>query len=405
MNVLYLCEEYPPGKNGGIGTMVNVLGRELVRQGHNVYVVGLYPLGYGQADYEEDNGVKIWRLRYKADIGLVKGSYLFLDKLFLKLYKYTGLLHFDTVASTKNLFGLITNLIKKYNIDIIEMPDWNTFLHNSLTTIHIPSFTVPLIIKLNGSNSYFSKEMNIRINNRIFKAEHTLLNRANAIASASLYTAQKTKEIFNVSKEITILHNSINIPLDLGKRVPNNNIIFTGALIRKKGIISLLQAWNLVNIKYPDIKLHVYGKGPVSKLKKMLNKKSIASVFFHKHVTREVILKELSNASVAIFPSYSECFSFAPLEAMATGCPVIYSSRSSGHELITHNENGLLIDPDDINAIADAIIFLVNNKDLRNKIAEAGRKTIFEKFNITLSARRHILFYTKVITEEKSKIR
>ncbi|MDP4262312.1 MAG: glycosyltransferase family 4 protein [Bacteroidota bacterium] len=397
MNILYLCEEYPPGKNGGIGTMVNVLGRELVRQGHNVYVAGLYPPGYSQADYDEDKGVKVWRLRYKADIGLIKGNYSFFDTLYLKLYKYSALLHFDTIASARYLFGFIKDLVKEYNIDIIEMPDWNTFLHNSLTTSHIPSFEVPLVIKLNGSDSYFAREMNTRINSRIFKAEQALLNRANAIASASLYTAKKTKEIFKVSKEITVLYNSINIPSNVEKSAHSNTVIFTGALVRKKGIISLLQAWNLANTRCPRANLHIYGKGPVHKLKKLLTKDSGSSVFFHEHVSREILLRELSNSTVAIFPSYSECFSFAPLEAMAAGCAVIYSSRSSGPELITHNEDGFLIDPDDINAIADAIVLLLTNKDLRDKIAKAGKKTISEKFNITISARQHISFYNKVI--------
>jgi glycogen synthase len=46
MNILYICDEYPPGPNGGIGSVVQNLARELVKQGHKVYVVGLYPIGY-----------------------------------------------------------------------------------------------------------------------------------------------------------------------------------------------------------------------------------------------------------------------------------------------------------------------------------------------------------------------
>ena len=403
MNILYLCEEYPPGKNGGIGTMVNVLGRELVKQGHKVFVAGLYPLGYGQADYEEANGVEIWRLRYNADIGLVKGSYSFLDKLFLKLYKYTGLRHFDNLASTKYLFNFIRSIIQQYDIDLIEMPDWNNFLYNSLTTIHVPQFTVPLIIKLNGSKIYFSKEMKAPVNNSILKSESSLFKRADAITSVSFYTAQKTKEIFNIAKEITILHNAIEIPPDFKRQSVKGNVIFTGALIKKKGILSLLQAWNLVNKKFPLANLNIYGKGPVDKLKKLLNKNSISSVFFHNHVSRDILLEELANAGVAVFPSYSEGFSFAPLEAMAFGCPVIYSLRSSGPELITDNENGLLIDPDDIDAIANAIILLIGNKNLRDRVSDAGRKTVLEKYNITISAQQHISFYNKIINDQINK--
>jgi glycogen synthase len=397
MNILYICEEYPPGKNGGIGTMVQVLGRELVSQGHNVYVVGLYPLGYSQKNYEEDNGVKIWRLRYNTDIGIFKGSYSLLDKVFLKFYLFSGLKYIDTISSTKKLFNFINELITEYNIDIIEIPDWNTFLHNSLRSIQIPSFNVPLIVKLNGSHTYFSHELNEPIISGIFKSEAHLLKRADAIASASVYTAQETKKLFNLSKEITVLYNSVNIPAYVQKNNSNNNIIFTGALIKKKGIFSLLKAWNLVHEKRPEVFLDIYGKGPMIKFKKILTTKSLHSVRFHEHTKREVILEELSKAKMAIFPSYSECFSFAPLEAMSVGCPIIYSSRSSGIELIENNVNGLLIDPDNINVIAESIIKLLDNINLRNQIAEEGRMTVSNKFNIVYSAKDHISFYQTTI--------
>ena len=46
----------------------------MVRQGHSVYVIGLYLHGYGGADYEEDEGVRVWRLRYGTDIGLIRNA-------------------------------------------------------------------------------------------------------------------------------------------------------------------------------------------------------------------------------------------------------------------------------------------------------------------------------------------
>ena len=77
MNILYICDEYPPGKNGGIGTMVQVLGRELVKQGHNVHVAGLYGYRYGSSDYEEDKGVRVYRLRYGLNLRLNEKNRLY----------------------------------------------------------------------------------------------------------------------------------------------------------------------------------------------------------------------------------------------------------------------------------------------------------------------------------------
>jgi glycogen synthase len=47
MNILFICDEYPPGRHGGIGTVVQLTARALVSQGHNVVVAGFYDWAYG----------------------------------------------------------------------------------------------------------------------------------------------------------------------------------------------------------------------------------------------------------------------------------------------------------------------------------------------------------------------
>ena len=399
MNILYICEEYPPGKTGGIGTMVHVLGRELVKQGHNIYTVGLYPHGYAQANYEEDQGIKVWRLRYMTDVGLIKNNYSVTDILFWKCLKYSTLLHWDTRISSTRLFNFIKNIIEQYHIDIIEMPDWNTFLHNSLTTVHVPAFKIPVIVKLHGSYSYFQHEMNNPLPKKIFFSEKNLLSRADMISAVSLYTASETKKLFGITNFFSILYNTISIPRNSMVEKIDNKEVITGTHAKKKGIYSLLKAWNLVKRQIPSVTLHVYGKGPVNVLKKMLEKEALATVTFYGHISRETLLHELATAAIAVFPSYSECFSLAPLEAMTAGCAVIYTSKSSGPELIVDGVNGLLVNPDDINAIAKAIILLIEDKKLRQTIADAGKRSVSEKFNVANSAQQHIVFYNDVIRE------
>src|SRR4051812_5068560 len=83
MKVLFICDEYPPGKNGGIGTAVQSLARALVRMGHEAYVAGLYTYFYGQKNYENDQGVHVWRFRYGINLGVEKNIFCYkvLNKL------------------------------------------------------------------------------------------------------------------------------------------------------------------------------------------------------------------------------------------------------------------------------------------------------------------------------------
>jgi len=63
VNILYLCDEYPPGRHGGIGTAVRLLARQVAAQGHNVVVAGFYDWGYGGEDEFIDGQVKVYRFR------------------------------------------------------------------------------------------------------------------------------------------------------------------------------------------------------------------------------------------------------------------------------------------------------------------------------------------------------
>ena len=62
MNILFYCAEYPPYKTGGIGSVTKIFAEELVRRGHNVYVMGYYPENKSFPQYSVINGVHIYRL-------------------------------------------------------------------------------------------------------------------------------------------------------------------------------------------------------------------------------------------------------------------------------------------------------------------------------------------------------
>jgi len=395
MNILYICDEYPPGKNGGIGTMVQVLGRELVKQGHNVYVAGLYGYRYGSSDYEEDRGVRVYRLRYGLNLCLNEKNRLYniLEKLPNSIKR-----NLNGKRAFIKYLGFIERLIEKEKIDIIEVPDWNNFSFFIGFEIEWPTFKVPLVLKSNGSYTYFANESKSTLIKMFHSIDLKLYKRADALSAVSQYTANKNKQLFNISKDVKVLYNSIEIPdIKLDNVKQKQKIIFTGTLVTKKGIFQLMKAWNFVHEKFPNAELVIYGKGKIKPLKELLNEKSSATVYFKGHVSRNVLFQELSTATMAIFPSYSECFALAPLEALVVGCPIINSSRTSGKELITEKENGSLINPDNVEEIANKIIELIEDLNLQKKYSIKGREKVMGDFNIVNSAKDHINYYNEVI--------
>jgi glycosyltransferase involved in cell wall biosynthesis len=367
-----------------------------------VFVAGIYLPGYGQQDQEEDEGVKIWRFRLFRDYGLIKNNYSFLDTAILTLLKKTGLYSLATFKAVARFNHFIKSFISQYQIDIIEWPDFNEYFGYLKKPYPWPDLSVPLVVKFHGTNSYIQQQMHEQVNNLIFLQEKAHISRANALSSVSKNTAINYELFYNINRHIKVLYNSIDIPPMLYQDNHSNTIVYTGTLTKLKGIRSLLQAWNLVYDACPDAKLRIFGKGSFEAISGLLNPNALLSVRYEGFVTRDQLYAAFSDASGAIFPSFTECFAIAPLEAMAVGCPVIYTERVSGPELITNEINGLLIDPENFQQMADAILSLIKNPSLRNSFSKSGRQTIIDKFNIADSASDHIDYYQKVIKNYKT---
>jgi glycosyltransferase involved in cell wall biosynthesis len=397
LKILFICDEYPPGPHGGVGTYTRILARELVRQGHQVYVVGLYTYTYGQNDSDDDQGVKVWRLRYGPRLPAYPLNIL------NRVYRFIPAFIQQHVNGRKafNVFlDFIYALIEKEKIDVIEIPDWNSFSVHIGFDISWPPFPAPLVVKSHGSYTKIMHDLGKKENARMRRIDQALFSRADALASVSRDTAEIDRRLFGIEAPVEILYNGIEVPvMDKQESADGKNVVYSGSLTRPKGVFQLMRAWNNIHKKVPGAQLHIFGKGKITPLLKLLDADVRSSVFFHGHVSREQLFKELSGAGVAVYPSYTESFSLAPMEAMAVGCPVIYTKRSSGRELIDDRKDGLLVEPDHAEEIADRIVEVLTDSELRKRLSIQGRKKIKEQFNISVVAQKHVDFFRKVVGE------
>jgi glycogen synthase len=383
MRICFICPEYPPGPHGGIGSFTQLTARELVRLGHEVRVIGVYNKSYEALNYEVDQGVKVWRLH------ALKGKFGWI-RVWIKQYL------------------IIKKWINNKEIDLIEAPDsrgWYAFWGN---------LDVPLVLRSHGSNTYFAYLANAKINKFTKLLEKLSYNKANYYISVSKYTASITNKIFNNKKNFKIIYNGIELMphfvRDQNETV-NNKIIFSGTLVEKKGIIYLIEAMNLIYDKGIECSLEVYGKDAPFKdypsmkeylITNKINPKIKDKILFKGHVSRNQLLDEYQRSTVAVFPSLSEAFAYAPLEAMACGCPTVYSINGSGKELIEHGIDGLLIEPQKPESIANAILMILSNKDFAQKLSINALRKI-NNYSIEHTVLQTCNYYLFCIEDYKSK--
>ncbi|MBV8902070.1 MAG: glycosyltransferase family 4 protein, partial [Acidobacteriia bacterium] len=242
--------------------------------------------------------------------------------------------------------------------------------------------------------------------------ERAALQRADFWCSVCQYTAKRTQQAFNIqSKATAILYNPVELTVTPRGSERSTHVVFTGTLTFKKGVESLIRAWPLVIAECPDAFLHVYGKdGRTARggsmrahLEWLLPDHAHRSVRFHDHVPRAELLETLAQAAAAVFPSFAETFAMAPLEAMACGCPTIYSRRGSGRELIEDSRDGLLVDPGRPQEIAAAIVRLLRDRAFARKLGEAGRQRVSTVFSMAKLLPENVAFYEACIDSFQAK--
>jgi glycosyltransferase involved in cell wall biosynthesis len=397
MNILYLCDEYPPGRHGGIGTYVQLIARQMVKLGHKVIVAGMYSEGYGGDDEFIDEGVKVYRYRWEYGGNWADDGQSFLKRFVNRISLEMGIIEKNIIRSLASYQKKLDRIITDERIDIVEMPDYNDYIRFCRSFVSFPRLSVPVVLKMNGTITYFNNEAGLPTAPHVIKMEQAILNYATAVSSASSYTANKSAAYLQYNNPIKVLYNGINTTLKLSAASKDPlKVVFTGSLVQKKGIYQLAKAWNIVNQDIPDARLFVLGKGPQKKVGAYLNEAAKSSVIFKGHVAADELYVDLSGAAVAVFPSYSEAFALAPLEAMACGTAIINSNRTSGPELIDDKVNGLLIDPDDINGLAQAILSLLKDPELCFKLGRAGNEKVKAFFDIDIIARQTLAFYQSV---------
>lgn len=375
MRICFVCSEYPPGPHGGLGTLTQVLARALVRAGHQVCVVGVYPPSYAaRADTFEDRGVVVTRLLAPSH----KGGW---------------------IRARGKLYSTIRTWVRQGQVDLVEVPDYQGW------SAGWPSLEVPVIVRLNGSATYFSNELGRHAGRTTRWIEWAALRRADAWISASRYLLQRTAEVFGLGpKHSAVVYNSVDVPSAEWQGAPRqpDRVVFAGTLTPKKGIISLIKAWPAVLRACPRARLDVYGKAAddvrafVAEIPSMLGS-AADTISFHGHVPVEQVEAAFQQARVAVLPSYAEGFALAPLHAMACGCATIYSRRGSGPELIDHGHNGLLVEPDRPEEIADAVIRLLRDDAFAERLGRAGRAHVAHYFSVEALLAMNEAFYQKVL--------
>ena len=373
MRICFICPEYPNGPHGGIGSYTQDIARLLVKFGNEVRVIGVYKRNYRAPLYEEDFGVKVWRL-----------------------YEKRG--KFGWIPAWINQYKIIRKWAINHEIDLIESPDsrgWLAFWGK---------FPIPVVLRFHGSNTFINLSINGKINVLSSFLGKLSYQRADILVSVSNYNAAKTAEIFNLRKEIKIIHNGIKITPLTNLPRKKDKIVFASSLLISKGIFDLLDALKMLVECGVQFTADIYGKDIQLKdghwvSESILNLSKTLPISYCGHITRDELFLVYRQATVAVFPSHVESFGLAPVEAMMCECPVIFSNNSTGREIIEDGIDGILIPPHSPREIKNSIIKIFDNFGQAIQMGKKARQNVEKKFNINNLLLKNIALYKDAIKD------
>lgn len=165
-------------------------------------------------------------------------------------------------------------------------------------------------------------------------------------------------------------------------KIPGRIMTTASADVPMKGLIPLLEAVAKVRTE-KEVSLVVIGKlRSESEIPNVLDRLNIAdAVQFVHGITDEEIVELYGKSEIAAVPSLYEGFSLPAIEAMACGVPLVTTTGGALPEVVGNNyETAVIVNPNDPSALAIAILELLNDANLRQKLGVAGRQRVMSKY-------------------------
>jgi glycosyltransferase involved in cell wall biosynthesis len=156
---------------------------------------------------------------------------------------------------------------------------------------------------------------------------------------------------------------------------PAPRAVFVGVLERYKAVDSLVEAWRRAASRVPDAMLHLVGDGTLHDRVEALVRELPEQTTWSRRLSASEVAGAMDAAWLVCLPSRSEGLPRVALEGACRGRAIVGGDRAGIPDVVHDCENGLLVDPDDPDAIADALVRILSDRGEAERLGAAARAT------------------------------
>ncbi len=267
---------------------------------------------------------------------------------------------------------------------------------------------IPLLVTFHGFDATLSDAAleQTRQGRRYLRALPALRKKADLFLAVSEFIAKRATAQRGIPADRVRVH---YIGVDTEKFRPpvapkrQQQALFVGRLVEKKGCEFLIKAMESVQRELPDADLVVIGDGPRRQELENEARKSLKKFRFMGVQSSAVVQQQMQEAALLCVPSVtasdgdSEGLPVAVYEAQASGLPVAAFASAGIPEAITHGETGFLAPERDWKQLAGLLALLLKSTELRDRFSRAAREQIEQKFSIRKQTASLERIYEEVI--------
>jgi glycosyltransferase involved in cell wall biosynthesis len=326
------------------------------------------------------------------DAGLGENVNLFFFPTYVGSNIITNIIYFYL----KLLILIPLLIIKRIDVAHIHMSYKGSYIRKKIIIDILERRKIPVVLHMHGSE--FKKFFTESSESKKEEIVNTL-NKVHTIIALGKEWKKFYKEIS--SSNVVTLDNAVFPKEDADYNLSKKNIItMFGLLSKRKGTYDLVDAVYKVKDyldEYKDIKFLLAGNGDVEAVKDKIKSLGLQDRFIVPGwITDQDTINDYYKRSIFfVLPSYNEGMPMAILEAMSFGLPIL-STKVGSISSVVSNKNGKLIDPGNIDELADSILEFLNHKDKLRQMSRENFELINEKYNIYNSINELVKIYTNI---------
>lgn len=382
IKLLVTSSSFPvePGSPVGGGIFIEKLSNELAKH-FDLNVVT--PFLYSEKKLENFSKFRIKRFKYffKKGCNLTGGSGVFgnIKSKPIKAFKIPFFLFFQFITLFRTIIREKTDICHAH---------W--LIPQAIQLVIIKKLLIKskfkILLTIHGSDIY-------RFKSTVFRK--LILWTTNNVDVITVVSNALKNELldFGVEKDIYVYPMGVDMNLfkKLDIKQKENQILFVGSLLVKKGLIDLLDAFCALKKRFPKLELKIIGTGSSKYFENYAISLGVdKSVLWLGKVDNKELPIHYNEANIFILPSHSEGLGLVSIEAMACECTTVVSNLPSTREYIIPNETGFFIEAKSTKSITLLLTKLLDGTINPKNIVVQGRNYVEKRFSWKISVKNYI---------------